>query len=106
MKPKQIAKFIIIILVVSFFSLYFTTIGGYYEYNLNQKKTLTEEAIKRFERDVKEGKEIIASNYIVEEKDYSNKFSIIGMKFSNTISTAFDKIIKFIFKQIEKTVNT
>lgn len=106
MKIKQVAKLAIIILVVSFFSLYFTTIGGYYEYTLNKKNTLTEEAIARFEQDVKDKKPIIASNYIEEEKDYSNKASKSALKLSNFISSSFDKIMKAIFKYIENTVNS
>lgn len=105
MKPKQLVKLIAVILVISFFSLYFTTLGGYYEYNLSKKNILTEEAIARFEQDVKEGKQIIASNYIEETKDYSNNSSKLALEISNFISSSFDKIMKFVFKQIENTVN-
>lgn len=105
MKTKQLVKLIAIILVISFCSLYFTTLGGYYEYNLSKKNILTEEAIARFEQDVKEGKQIIASNYIEESKDYGNKSSRLALKISNFISSSFDKIMKFVFKQIENTVN-
>lgn len=106
MNPKQIVKFLLLIIVVSFFCLYFTTMGGYYEYSLKQKNTLTEEAIQRFEEDVAAGKEIIASNYIEEEKNYNNKVSEITLKTSNIISNTFDKIMKYIFKKIEATVNS
>ena len=104
MKFKECLKLISIILIGSFASLYFTTLGGYYEYNLSQKNILTEEAIKRFEQDVKDGKEIIASNYIDEEKDYTNKLSRITLKASNFVSTTFKKTIKYIFKQLEKSI--
>lgn len=106
MKPKQIIKLAIIILIISFLSLYFTTLGGYYEYNLSKKNVLTEEAIKRFEKDVQDGKEIVASNYIEEEKNYSNKASRLALKISNLVSDGFDKTIKFIFKQIENNINS
>lgn len=105
MNLHKLAQLIIIILIVSFISLYTTTLGGYYEYQLSNKNILTEEAIKRFEDDVKAGKEIIASNYIEEEKDYSNKANILANKLSTFISTAYDKIMKFIFKQIENTIS-
>lgn len=105
MKPKELTKILVIVIIVSFFSLYFTTLGGYYEYNLSKKNVLTEEAIERFEEDVKAGKEIIASNYIEEEKDYNNKISQLTLRLSNFVSTAFDKVMKFIFKQLENTVN-
>ena len=106
MNLHNLIKTIIVITIISFFCLYFTTMGGYYEYNLKQKNTLTEEAIKRFEQDVASGKEIIASNYIEEPKNYNNKVSNTALKLSNTISEIFDKIIKFFFKQIENTVNS
>lgn len=80
--------------------------GGYYEYNLKQKTALTEEALKRFENDVASGKKIVASNYIEEPKDYNNKISHFTLKTSNYISKIFDRIMKFIFKQIENTVNS
>ena len=80
--------------------------GGYYEYTLSKKNTLTEEAIKRFEEDVKSGKEIIASNYVQEEKDYTNKASKIGIKISNFVSNTYDTLMKFLFKQLENTINT
>ena len=105
MKIKEIAKLIIIVLIVLFLSLYTTTLGGYYEYNLSQKNILTEEAIARFEKDVKEGKEIIASNYIKEEKDYNNKISKTSLKMSNFVSKTFNKTIKYIFKQLSKSLN-
>lgn len=106
MKLKQVIKLSVIILIVSFLSLYFTTLGGYYEYNLSKKNILTQEAIERFEKDVKAGKKIIASNYIEEEKDYSNKASRLALKISNLVSAGFDKTIKFIFKQIENNINS
>ena len=43
--------------------LYFGQATGYYEYKNNQKTTLTEESIKRFEQDIKDGKDINVSNY-------------------------------------------
>lgn len=105
MNLKQLSKYLAIVLLISFFCLYFTTMGGYYEYSLKQKNTLTEEAIARFEQDVAAGKKIIASNYIEEPKNYNNKISEITLKTSNFISTLFDKIMKYLFKQIESTVN-
>ena len=105
MNLQQITKLIVIILIVFFISLYATTLGGYYEYQLSTKNVLTEEAIERFEEDVKSGKEIIASNYIVEEKDYSNKANTIANDLSNFLSNTYDKIMRFIFKQIEGTMS-
>lgn len=88
-----------------FLCLYITTAGGYYEKRLSEQNILTEEAILKFEQDVKEGKQIIASNYIKEPVSYSNKLSKVMAKTSDYISKTFDKIMKYIFKNIEKTVN-
>ena len=79
--------------------------GGYYEYTSSKKNVLTEEAIKKFEEDVKSGKEIIASNYIEEEKDYKNKASKIGIEISNFVSNTYDTIMTYLFKQLENTIN-
>ena len=105
MKSKNIIKLIFLITIVLFFSLYFTTMGGYYEYTSSKKNVLTEEAIKKFEEDVKSGKEIIASNYIEEEKDYKNKASKIGIEISNFVSNTYDTIMTYLFKQLENTIN-
>ena len=86
MKLKPLVKLITLVLIISFISLYLTTVGGYYENNLSKQNRLTEEAIQRFEDDVKAGKKIIASNYIEEEKNYGNKATKIAAKLSNLVS--------------------
>lgn len=106
MKLKELIKLFSLITIIFFFILYFTTVGGYYEYNLSKKNALTEEAIARFEQDVKDGKKIVASNYIQKEKDYHNKATNISNKLAKLITTFFDKTMKFIFSQIEKAINS
>ncbi len=105
MKLTSLLKFIVIMLILSFISLYLTTAGGYYEQTLSNKNILTEEAIKRFESDVAAGKEIVASNYIVKQKDYSNAANKFANKLSNIIANTYDKMMRFIFKQIESTMS-
>lgn len=106
MNINKLMKSLVTILTLSFLALYFMTSGGYYEYKLNNQNILTEEAIKQFEKDVKEGKQIIASNYIKEQKSYSNKANIFANKLSDLISNIYDKVMKFLFKQIEKTISS
>ncbi len=102
------AKFIklfIVVIVIIFFVMVFTSSSGYYEYELNKKANLTQEAIKQFEEDVKEGKEIDVKDYfIVENKDYSNKFSKAGLKISNKIGSLINNWFQFIFNSIGKMV--
>lgn len=105
MKVKELIKFGVLVVMILFFSLYFTTMNGYYEVNQSKKSTLTQEAIERFENDVSEGKEIIAKNYLEEEVDYNNKASKIGLRLSNYVEKGFNKMMNAIFKAVEKTVN-
>ena len=55
-------------LFLSFLVLYFAQAGGYYEDVNNKKASLTEEKIKQFEEDVKNGKKIEVENYVVNIK--------------------------------------
>lgn len=77
-----------IILLILFFSLYFSKYNNdYYE----NKRVLTDEAMKQFEKDVKSGKKIDAKNYLPKEKDYNNKASELGVKSSELIEKLFTK---------------
>lgn len=95
---NKILKLTVVIILILFFSLFFSRYNNFYE----NKTTLTDSAIERFEKDLKEGKEIIASNYIEEEKDYNNKVSKIGIKASKLIENTFSKGMKFLMNYIEK----
>lgn len=95
---NKLFKGIIIVVLIFFFSLFFSRYNNYYE----NKKVLTDSAIERFEKDLKEGKEIVASNYIEEDKDYNNRISSIGIKASKIIEGTFNKGMRFLMKYIEK----
>ena len=97
---KQTIKVISFFLLVFFFSLYFSKYNNdYYE----NEKLLTEEAIQKFEKDVKAGKKIIASNYLPKEKDYNNKVSKLGIKTSGFIEKSFDKGLQLIMNYLNST---
>ena len=98
---NKTVKLLGIILVIMFLSVYFSRYNSSYYENRN---VLTEEAIIKFENDIKEGKNINVSSYLKEEKDYNNKLSTIGLKTSNLIEKGFKKTIKFIFKQLSGLV--
>lgn len=106
MKGKNIARVVGVTLIILFVALYLTQVTGYYEYTESKKTTLTKDAIKRFEKDVAEGKEIAAKNYLEEEKNYNNKLSTVGMKLSKVIEKGFNKVMSSIFNEINKTVNS
>lgn len=106
MKGKDIVRIIILTLIITFIALYITQLTGYYEYTENKKTTLTNEAITRFEEDVKQGKSIEAKNYLQKENNYNNKASKLGMKISGVIEKGFDKIMTSIFKEVDKAINS
>ena len=103
-KGKNICLFLGSITIILFLALYFGSISGYYKTTTTNKATLTDEALKKFEEDVKDGKPIIAKNYLEEEKDYNNKASVIGMKVSKIIEKIFNKGMNAIFSEIDKAV--
>lgn len=105
-KKNKIFKFIFMIFFMSFLVIYFSELTGYYEYQNYKKTTLTEEQIKKFEQDVKNGKEVDINKYLEkEEKKYNNKLSSFSNKFSTTISdivqSGVDNTFKFLSKFVE-----
>ncbi|MEE0699764.1 MAG: hypothetical protein U0M66_04180 [Bacilli bacterium] len=103
---KKIFQGFIWLLFFSFLVLYFSQANGYYEDLNNKKTTLTEEKIKQFEEDVRNGKEIRVENYVVNmKKDYGNVVSNFGLFTSQTISKYFKKGLTSVFGGIDKMVN-
>ena len=106
MKSSNLFKMIGGIFIILFISLYITQMSGYYQYNESRKSTLTKDAIERFEKDVRDGKEIIAKNYLAEENNYSNRISKLGMKISSTIEKGFNKTMNVIFNELNEAMNS
>ena len=96
---------LMLFLFIIFIVLYIMTKTGYYENKLHEKTILTDEKIKQFEADIKEGKEISLDSYYIEEKpDYSSTISNLGKNISNKASsniinffTQFGKVLKKLF---------
>lgn len=103
---KKIFHGFIWFLFLSFLVIYFAQASGYYEEQNNKKATLTEEKIKQFEEDVKNGEEIKVENYVVNmKKNYENKLSTFGLFTSKFIAKYFKKGINGIFGGIDKVMN-
>ena len=105
MKYKRLAEIIFGILVILFLGLYISQMTGYYQYTESKKTTLTEDAIKRFEEDIRNGKEIKAENYLEQETDYNNKLSTLGMKISKKKKKGFNKVMNSIFNEISNAIS-
>ncbi|NLA33517.1 MAG: hypothetical protein GX861_01455 [Tenericutes bacterium] len=97
-------KGFILLIVLFFLALFVTQVSGYYEYNNNQKTVMTNEAIKRFEADIKEGKDITIDNYL-KTKKYSNNISKTGLKLSNKLQSLVDKSLKKVLSKIAEDFN-
>lgn len=96
---------ILFTLILLYTALYITQAMGYYEYTNRKTNTLTEKAVEQFEKDLKKGKKVKASDYIKEENDYSNKMSKGGVFLSSAIGSVFDSFMKFIFSEVSKAVD-
>lgn len=103
---KKLFHIFVFFLFISFLVLYFSSANGYYE-DLNSKKSLlTEDKIKEFEKDIKDGKKIDVENYIVNvKKDYSNIVSDFGLFTSNVFAKYFKKGMTKLFGGVDKMVN-
>ena len=90
------------ILFVVFLGLYIASISGYYESQVSNKVALTDKAIEQFEQDVLEGKAVDINTYINEDtKDYSNKFTDMGDRFSESIQSLLTDCIGGIWDAIK-----
>lgn len=96
---NKIFKICFYSLLITYITLYFSQVTGYYEYDQHKKVTLTQDQIKKFEEDVQNGVDLNIEDYVkIEQKDYQNKASEIGL----TISTTLGDYLK---KGIENTFN-
>jgi len=94
---------IMIIFFISFLALYLSQSTGYYEYQQHKKVVLTEEKIKQFEQDIRDGKKIDVNDYLESvSKNYNNKLSTSGLRLSKAIDKGFNSVLNGFFKIFEK----
>ena len=84
-------------IVVVLFLITFINRNNYYD----NSNILSNNAIKQFEKDLQEGKNINPTNYIVKKKDYNNNLTRISLKISKIIETTFNKTLKKALKYID-----
>lgn len=106
MIKENIFKFILLCFVICFLVILFAGKTGYYEKKLRNNSILTEEQIKKFENDIKEGKNVDINNYVINEnKDYTTNFTNDIYSVSLKVEKTIDKVIKFIFNEVGKNIN-
>lgn len=108
MKKQKIAnvifKYLFLMSFIIFLTIYFSQATGYYEYEQYKKKELTEEQIRKFEKDISEGKEIDIDSYLEPTKNFENKISNATLIVSDTIQNYMVKGIEFVFSGIGKLI--
>lgn len=105
MKYKSLVKFFCIIILFIFLCSYFIEKSGYYEYNLQAKKNLTEEQMRQFEEDVRNGKDIDLDSYLRSTTvDYSNKLTRTTSEASIRLNNYLKNIIANTFNMLGKFV--
>lgn len=97
---------IFLALLIAFFAIYVSSQTGYYDFELHNKTVLTEEKIKEFEQDVRDGKEINIKDYVVSAApNYQNNVSKLGNKLSTSlegvIQSGIDSVFKFLTKMLD-----
>lgn len=105
-KLNRLFWYIFIILLMFFTTLYISFKGGYYEYSQSKKKILTEEQIKKFEKDVSLGKDVDISDYLVVKEDFQSKNKRIGLKISEFIGTCTKHGVDKLFKMLNNLVES
>lgn len=106
MKKESIFKFILLCFIICFLVILFAGKTGYYEKKLRDNSILTGEQIKKFEEDIKNGKSVDISNYVINEnKDYTTKLTSDVYSVSLKLEKTIDKIVKFIFNEVGKNIN-
>lgn len=102
-KKNNLFWIILIGLFIMFIGLYIANATGYYESKMAGRVKLTNESIKRFENDIAAGKNVTLEDYLEEEsKDYSNKASKLGLKFSKATESIMADGLGSIFKILGK----
>ena len=98
-------RVILIILIIFFLLLYFSYKNGYYIDKNKEKVILTDEKIKEYEDDLKNGIDVSKKEYVVLENNYDNPYTRLSLSISRKIENGFDKVIKYFFKKVNKTIN-
>lgn len=74
------------LLFILYLSLTVAMDTGYYESKLNEKTVLTEESIKKFEEDVRNGESVDIKDYVTDkQRDFSNNTTKTGAFISSLV---------------------
>ena len=102
-KKVKIAKYIFFSLFIAFIISYVIEKSGYYEYNLQNKVIMTNEAMAQFEKDLADGKDVTKEDYVVSTtKDYTSTLT----RTTNKVSIKVNQFLKSGIEGVFKIVGT
>lgn len=102
---KKLFKSLFFLCFIAFLIAYIIEETGYYEYNLQNKTILTNEQMKKFEEDTKNGKDVTLEDYLVHtEKDYTTHLTNSTNKVSEEVNILLKNGIEGVFKVLGKFV--
>ena len=102
---KKGFKLILLVLFAIYITVFISNKYGYYEYQKLKQVTLTQEQIKKFEEDVKNGVNVEIEDYLVDvNRNYQTNLSQAGLNLSNFLSKTIGKGINGFFGYINKLV--
>ncbi len=106
-KINKVLKFLLFSLFAVFLTIFLSNEYGYYEYQKAKQVTLTEEQIKKFEEDVRNGEDISIENYTVDiNKNYQTNLSEIGLNISNNLSNIVKDSVEGFFNSLSKFITS
>ncbi len=102
-KAWLVFRRILLILFVVFLINYYQVESGNYQNEINKKTILTEEKIKEFEEDVRNGEFVDIKNYTEQTYvDTSNSVDNIGYKVGATVDDFINEKAKIFFEFLKK----
>ena len=104
-KKMKVVKYVFVSLFLAFVISYLIEKSGYYEYNLQNKTIMTNEAMAQFEKDIADGKDVTMEDYVVTtEKDYTSNLTKTTNKVSVKVNTFLKKGIEGVFRIVSTFV--
>ena len=99
-KNKKL-EVLILIIIIGYIACYYVACSGYYDYYMQERTIMTNEKIKEFEEDVKNGEDIDIKEYIEEDNDYTNNITNLMYQISENGCKLTRKIIKLLFRKLK-----
>ena len=101
----KIFKMTMIILFAIFLTIFISNEYGYFEYQKSKQVTLTQEQIKKFEEDIKNGKNVAVEDYLKDTQvNYQTPLSQAGLDVSNFLANTIKKGVDGFFEYLNKLV--